>query len=610
MRTLSIVVPAFNEEGTVRQILNALLSLQLPGWGKEIIVVDDASTDRTKEILKDFEGKVRIIHLEKNSGKGSAVMHGSRAATGDYILVQDADLEYDPREIPELLRALGEGKGDIVHGSRNLRKQRREGSYIKRAGVWFLTELFNMFYGTRLTDACVCYRLFPKSAAVHFGAGRFESELLFSAKAVRAGYKITEVPVTYSPRTVAEGKKIQYRDGLVGIYALTADWLRNLPKVAFLLLGAMIVAILFIFSMSGVFNDRIDTNLYVSQIESFQGIFGNAPETITETDNQFETLADEPWQTFKPLYMVLGALLSTVMHPYGAILIINLFLFVGLTFLVYVFLRELGFRTRFAVAGALWVVFSYPMLKYGLALGTDISGWFFSVATIVLMLRAVRTDDIRLVVLASLVGFLGSLGKETGAMGLIFAGFFLLWHFRAWNIGKLIKWLAALCIPAFALQGFLLLALAESNAPTFVDWYMLNISGLLEDFWKLAYLVGVAGSAFNILLVFAFIGFVIALWKRDIFTRAWTKHYIPLLLASLPVLLWPIFISRVLFIQFIFFVPLALYAVVAISERFGARFPALPYILMALPPLVSIALFGLSGNGSLFEVFGDFLPFV
>ncbi len=610
MRTLSIVVPAFNEEGTIRQILNLLLAQQLPGWGKEIIVVNDASTDRTKEILKEFEGKVRVIHLEKNSGKGSAVMNGSRVATGDYILVQDADLEYDPKEIPDLLRALDEKKGDVIHGSRNLRTQKREGSYLRRAGVWFLTQLFNTLYGTRLTDACVCYRLFPKSAAVHFGAGRFESELLFSAKAVRAGYKIAEVPVTYSPRTVAEGKKIQYRDGLIGIFALVGDWVRNLPKVALFLFGAIVVATAFIFSMSGVFNDRIDTNLYVSQIESFRGLFSDTPQVVTGTDNQFETLADEPWKTFKPLYMVLAALLTVFVHPYVAILSINLLLFVGLTFLTYAFLRELGFRTRFAGAGALWVVFSYPMLKYGLALGTDISGWFFSVATIVLMLRAVRTDDIRLVVLASLVGFLGSLGKETGAMGLIFAGFFLLWHFRVWKFSKLVKWLAALCIPAFALQGFLLIALAESNAPTFVDWYVLNIQGLLEDFWKLAYLVGVAGSAFNVLLPLALIGFVIAIFRRDIFKRSWGKYYIPLFLAALPVLLWPIFISRVLFIQFIFFVPLALYAVDAISTRFGARFPALPYILLALPPAVSIALFGLSGNGSLFDVFGKILPFV
>ena len=227
IRKLSIIIPVFDEERTLEQVLNNLESLSIPNWQKEIILVDDASTDRTKEILKKYENKYKIIYKDKNSGKGSSVKIGLEMASGDYILIHDADLEYNPREIPSLINELEnrENEKTVIYGSRNLHHIKRRGMYIPRAGVWFVTCEFNLLFGTHLTDLWTCYKLFPKSATTLFSPGRFESELLFSARLIKNGYQIFEVPIAHRPRSVLEGKKIRYRDGLLGIWVLLKEWL-------------------------------------------------------------------------------------------------------------------------------------------------------------------------------------------------------------------------------------------------------------------------------------------------------------------------------------------------------------------------------------------------
>lgn len=220
---ISIVVPCYNESKTVKQLVSRLKAVQLPQrWEKEIIVIDDASTDGTSGILRSIEG-VTTLFQEKNGGKGSAVRAGLRRATGNYVLIQDADLEYDPEEIPLLLSALTHG--DVVYGSRNLRPRERRGAYVPRLGVWFITKLINLLYGLSLTDVWTCYKLFPAAAKDDFKAGRFESELLFTAALARRGCRFAEIPISYHPREVREGKKIRYRDGIFAIIVIMKDWL-------------------------------------------------------------------------------------------------------------------------------------------------------------------------------------------------------------------------------------------------------------------------------------------------------------------------------------------------------------------------------------------------
>ncbi len=232
MKKLSIVIPCYNERHSVLELLKRVLAVQLPaGWEKEVVLVDDASTDGTRDILKASSLPVRIFYQEKNGGKGSALRRGFSEITGTHALIQDADLEYDPKDIPALLQALNE-KTQVIYGSRNLHHVVRKGFFVQRAGVWFITFLMNTLYRTRLTDVWTCYKLFPAKEAYLFQSGKFESELLFTAALLRRKYAIGEVAISHHPRDAAHGKKIRYRDGISAIIKIVLDYLAHLrsPK--------------------------------------------------------------------------------------------------------------------------------------------------------------------------------------------------------------------------------------------------------------------------------------------------------------------------------------------------------------------------------------------
>jgi len=226
MNTLSIIIPVYNEEATVGALLDRVCMVRLPGWGKEIIIVDDGSTDGTHNILKRFEHCATIIYAPHNSGKGNAVRRGLAVATGTHILIQDADLEYDPMQIPDLLQPLARENTHVVYGSRTLTAQPQEGSYIARLGVRLLTWQLNTLWHLSITDACTCYKLFPREAADAWKGGGFESDILLTAALVRRGYHIAEVPISYFPRDIAHGKKIRYRDGFKALALIFMDWWR------------------------------------------------------------------------------------------------------------------------------------------------------------------------------------------------------------------------------------------------------------------------------------------------------------------------------------------------------------------------------------------------
>lgn len=227
---LSVVIPAYNEEATLKTLIDSVLNVPFSSWEKEIVVVDDASTDNTPHILKTYGGRIKFVRQEKNGGKGTAVLRGLQEATGDYIIIQDADLEYNPKEIPQFLAVISKGESKVVYGSRNLHHVKREGFYFQRFGVWMITKIINGLYGAQLTDVWTCYKLFPAQAKKHFVAGRFEAELLFTTALLREGHAIVEVPISHTPRDAGAGKKIRYRDGFRAIQLLFADKLLNLRK--------------------------------------------------------------------------------------------------------------------------------------------------------------------------------------------------------------------------------------------------------------------------------------------------------------------------------------------------------------------------------------------
>ncbi|MDP3794836.1 MAG: glycosyltransferase family 2 protein [bacterium] len=226
VKTLSIIIPAYNEAHTIEKVLDALHVQELAGWGKEIIVVDDGSCDGTATVVRDVtirqKGCIRLISHERNRGKGAALRTGFSGATGEALVVQDADLEYDPRDIPLLLQALeDDSRISAVYGSRNINPE-RQGYAPYVWGVWLLTALTNFLYGAKLTDVYTGYKLFRTEALkrLNLCSDGFEFEAEVTVKLLKSGARIKEVPIRYNPRTFREGKKIRFRDGLVGLWTV------------------------------------------------------------------------------------------------------------------------------------------------------------------------------------------------------------------------------------------------------------------------------------------------------------------------------------------------------------------------------------------------------
>ncbi len=216
---LSVVIPVYNEATTVGEVIDRVADVPID---TEIIVVDDGSTDRSLELVRAREQKVRFIHEGRvNQGKGTAVRIGLTYATGDVAIVQDADLELDPGEYEQLLAPILRGETDVVFGSRFLR--RSPGIRLKtRLQNRAIVMLANLLYGSRLTDVTTAYRLFRTDVirGIRLESARFEIESEITAKLLRLGIRIVEVPVSYRPRTSAEGKKIRWTDGVSAVLAL------------------------------------------------------------------------------------------------------------------------------------------------------------------------------------------------------------------------------------------------------------------------------------------------------------------------------------------------------------------------------------------------------
>ncbi len=223
---LSVIMPVYNEKRTLPAILEKVCAVDIP---KEVIVVDDGSTDGTTELLEGIGQKypdVSVIHHETNRGKGAAIRTALKQVRGDVVVIQDGDLEYEPEDYHKLLAPIREGRAEVVYGSRVLGRGRK--SYVRYyLGGRLLSFIVNWLYGAHITDEPTCYKAFTRKVLteVNLESTRFEFCPEVTAKVLKLGYRIHEVPISYRPRRMQEGKKIRWKDGLVALWTLLRLWL-------------------------------------------------------------------------------------------------------------------------------------------------------------------------------------------------------------------------------------------------------------------------------------------------------------------------------------------------------------------------------------------------
>lgn len=220
---LSIIIPVFNEKNTIIEILKKVDEVDFGNIQKEVVIIDDCSTDGTRKIIEDLQGSYKIIFHNVNQGKGLAIRTGLKIANGDYAVIQDADLEYDPNDLRVMVNTMVAENMDVLYGSRRLNKKNIQHSGFQYyLGGWFLTILTNLLYGQKLTDEPTCYKMFKTELikSMPLRCCRFEFCPEVTALASLSGHHINEIPISYYPRHKKEGKKIRWNDAITAVKIL------------------------------------------------------------------------------------------------------------------------------------------------------------------------------------------------------------------------------------------------------------------------------------------------------------------------------------------------------------------------------------------------------
>lgn len=352
--------------------------------------------------------------------------------------------------------------------------------------------------------------------------------------------------------------------------------------------GSLILSVIFL--RNGILNVYPDTPVYVEQIKYY--------------NNDTKSSWSMNYRSYKPFYGFTGSLTTPPLTEHQSLLLINVVFFFGLLFSSFYFLKELELGETYSLIGALWIGTGYPLLKYGLALLTDISGWFFAIATITIFLIGIRKSSKSLLLLASTVGFLGSLCKETGVLGLLFSGLFLVFSWLKKKDSQYLKKIFYISVPFIILQSIFLSILLHKGGSSFLTWFKFNnetVTGLRTPY--LFFFTEL--STFHILWLYSVVGFYLLVKSKVRTLSSQGILLLSLFISTLPIFAWPAFLNRILYIQYLFVVPFSLFTVKYVYEK--TKNKSILYSTVLLPIIISLFLFLLAGNGSLFDTLKSFI---
>lgn len=562
---LSIVIPVYNEKNTIREVLSLVEKVDLPGIEKEIIIIDDNSNDGTSEILHSLKDEYKIIFKEKNEGKGSAVKLGFQEATGDIILIQDADLEYNPEEYMELITPIIDGKADVVYGSRFISNKPHRVLYFWHSiGNRFLTLLSNTFTNLTFTDMETCYKAFNRRSLDlikgKIKSKRFGIEPEITALISRNNLKIYEVGVSYYGRTYQEGKKISWKDGLAAVYYIIKfnlfGWLKheNLIKIlksSYFLLLILAVANLLIafFFVQYPLQLNGDAPSYINAMNLIQGndrevlLYGSEWETQIITNARIVTT---------PLMLYSSIFASEIIggDGYAGMLVVNIIFYFLIIFVFYKLVLAIYKVNKVAVIASILFFTNYCLYNYGVTYRTDMGGWFFFLlATLFAVYYYQCPTKEKFFYLSVLASSIGVLFKEYGFLGLVSLGFLILLSPIQYGnkIKKILKTgLLFLIIPALY-YIFIYLKFDYS----YLDWYFFNVNAIVvnpespEIRWTILLLIKVLSWLFLIGWPIFLLGIY---WEYKDRNRERIKVLLALLPASLAFLAWPALTQRIAFI--------------------------------------------------------------